>query len=126
MWKRCMRKWWLCSGYLSLKLWGMWHRAAWTLLHDLDMKATCLLEKSPRHRLRQWHPVFPGCLGIILVPGTHSVRVNPCYPGQRLNSWDVWAGNDSRRERLGTMVSSSLELDSMGGSGREGGSAKSR
>lgn len=99
----------------------MWHRAAWTLLHDLDLRATSLLENSPRHRLRQWHPVFPDCLSIVLVPGTNSVHVNPCYPGQCLDSWDVWAGNDSRRKRLETTVSSRLELNSMGGSGREWG-----
>lgn len=120
MWNRCRRTWWLCSGYLSLKLWGMWHRAAWTLLHDLDVRATSLLENSSR-QAQTTPPRFPGCLGIVLVPDTNSVHVNPCYPRQCLDSWDAWAENDSRRKRLGTMVLSSLELNSMGGSGREGG-----
>lgn len=35
--------------------------AVWTLLHGLDVRITSLLENSARHRLRQWHPVFPGC-----------------------------------------------------------------
>ena len=66
----------------------MWHRTAWTLLHDSDVGATSLLENEPGHGLSCWPPVCPGALGVILVPGTNLVLANPWSPGQCLGSWD--------------------------------------